>query len=82
MGKKKYEYGETMEYKKGDVVFWMGYRKCIGKIIGKSVGQFSQNCWVIDDEHNSLHYSNLRYATNEEIKQLGDKQKLLIIDQK
>lgn len=82
MGSKKYKYGETKEYKKGDFVVWGGRNPCIGKISGRGGGLYGENCWVIDDEHNSLHYSNLRYATQKEIKQLGDKQKLLIIDQK
>lgn len=28
------------------------------------------NCYGIDDKHNSLHYSNLRYATPEEVRLL------------
>ncbi len=82
MGNKKYEYGEIKEYKKGDVVVWRGQQKCIGKIIGKSIGRFSNGCWAIDEKHDSLHYSNLRYATPEEREKLGKRQKLLIIDQK
>lgn len=82
MEKKKYKFGETKEYKEGDVVVWGGRKPCIGKIVRRNNEDLHMNCWVIDEEHNSLHYSNLRYATHEEIKQLGDRQKLLTTNQK
>ena len=82
MEKKKYKFGETKEYKEGDVVVWGGRKPCIGKIVRRSNEYLHMNCWVIDEEHNSLHYSNLRYATKKEIKQLGDRQKLLTTNQK
>lgn len=36
MGKKKYKFGETKEYKEGDVVVWGGRKPCIGKIVRRS----------------------------------------------
>lgn len=39
--------------------YYSEYYKCI-------------NCYGIDDKHNSLHYSYLRYATPEEIRQLEE----------
>lgn len=82
MEKKKYKFGETKEYKKGDIVVWRGRNPCIGKIECRGNEDLHRDCWVIDEEHNSLHYSNLRYATKKEIKQLGDRQKLLTTNQK
>lgn len=85
MGNKIYKFGESDNYKKGDIVVWRGRNPCIGKIkkrANHTIDYLIGSCWVIDEQHNSLHFSNLRYATHEEIKKLGDKQKLLIIDQK
>lgn len=70
-----YRFGKTYGYKRGDIIFWRGNSPCIGKIKGGDGRDF-----IIDSVHNSLHYSNLRYAKPNEIKQLGNNKKLLIKD--
>lgn len=69
-------YGATRKYKIGDVVVWGGHTPCIGRISAKDSAW--DHCYAISKSHNSLHYSNLRYATPEEIEALGDKNILLI----
>jgi hypothetical protein len=60
----------------GEVVYWGGNNPCIGVIRCKDTA-FS-NSYEIDQEHNSLHINHLKPATEEQIKMLGDKNKLEI----
>lgn len=80
-------FGKTKNYQKGDIVVWKGNMPCIGKIsrnvyliefgdINKI--KFSTNEYYINESHNSLHYSNLRLADEEEIKILGNNDIILI----
>ena len=72
-------FGEQMNYKKGDVVVWRGGNPCIGRIKEKCKHDgINDDCFVISKTHNSLHYSNLRYATQKEKQKLGRKQMVLI----
>lgn len=78
LSSKNYDFGSTKDYKRGDVVVWRGTEPCIGRIKSKDNSGVQDDCWVICDSHNSLHYSNLRYAKPEEIAQLGRKRIILI----
>ena len=69
-------FGEQKNYKEGDVVVWRGNKPCIGKIVGKCDSY--EDCFKINKTHSSLHYSNLRYATQKEKQKLGRKQMVLI----
>lgn len=71
-------FGNNKNYKKGDIVVWCGRNPCIGKIKSKAKGDINIDCWVINENHNSLHYSHLRYATPDEIAQLGRKRIVLL----
>lgn len=83
-------FGKLKEYKKGDIVVWRGAHPCIGKIKRRSylvsldsnkTKKLSKDCYFITDSHDSLHHSNLRKATEEEIEALG-KNDILLIEQK
>lgn len=69
-------FGKKLEYNKGDVVVWKGNKAAILKIGCDFKCDFRAH--VLEcakstiKEYNSLHYSNLRLATNDEIKLLGD----------
>ena len=59
-------------FKIGDWVYWGGQMPTIGRISGRSGGEFSK-CWILDNtgksanEYNSCHESYLRLATPQEI---------------
>ena len=69
-------FGKNLEYKKGDIVVWKGYNKAILRIGYDFKVNF--NAHVLEcaksthKEYNSLHYTNLRLATDEEKEYLGD----------
>lgn len=77
----KHGFGEQKDYQKGDVVVWRGDDPCIGRIFDKTPidrNHLDEDCFVISKTHNSLHYSNLRYATQKEKQKLGRKRLVLI----
>ncbi len=76
MNNKKDKFGAIQEYKKGDIVVWRGNNPCIGRVKARCV-EF-RDSWNVSKTHNSLSYTNLRYATPKEIEKLGRKQMLLI----
>ena len=62
-----------MKYNIGDVVKWSGQQPCIGRIIGECT-EFEDSYKINNDTHNSLHFINLRLATQDEIELLGNKE--------
>lgn len=72
----RFRFGANENYEIGDVVVWRGEDPCIGRINGKC--RSFHNSFMICEDHNSLHISNLRYAEPDEIKKLGENQILLI----
>ena len=69
-------FGKKLEYKKGDVAVWKGHNKAILRIGYDFKADFRAHVLECakstNKKYNSLHYSNLRLATDEEIKFLGD----------
>ena len=69
-------YGKKLEYKKGDVCVWNGKNKAIitiGKDLKADFRAHVLECAKSTNEkYNSLHYSRLRLATNQEKELLGD----------
>jgi|GEM_PF-3075329 len=69
-------FGKNLEYNKGDIVVWKGRNAAILRIGYDFKADFRAH--VLEcakstlKKYNSLHYSNLRLATDEEIKYLGD----------
>ena len=57
---------------------WQNQVEGTGKIKSKAKGDINIDCWVINETHNSLHYFHLRYATPDEIAQLGRKSIILL----
>ena len=74
-------FGIVTQYSKGDIVVWRGYDPAILRVendwvmpvLRKTVKDVSVK---INNEYNSCHYSNLRFATPKEIAMLGDKNHL------
>jgi len=67
-------------FKSGDIVVWSGNTPCICKLQSEmSADNHSfPGCYYVNESHNSLHYSYLRFATNKEIERLGDQIMILI----
>lgn len=69
-------FGELTEYKKGDIVVWGGYNKAILRIaedfISNDSCHMTQCARATHKGYNSLHYSNLRLATRQEVELLGN----------
>ena len=63
-------FGKRDDYKKGDVVVWKGDYPCITVIDRKSGDSWKS----IYHTHDSLHFSNLRNANQDEIELLGEKE--------
>ena len=71
-----YLFGKKLEYNKGDIAVWKGHNAAILRIGYDFKADFRAHdlecAKSTDKQYNSLHYSNLRLATDEEIKFLGD----------
>jgi hypothetical protein len=73
-------YGKKLEYKKGDVCIWNGMNKAIVTIGQDFKADFRADfrnhvleCAISTNEkYNSLHFTKLRLATDEEKELLGD----------
>ena len=69
-------YGKKLEYKKGDICVWNGFNKAILRIAQDFEVDFMAHVLECakstNRKYNSLHYSNLRLATDEEKELLGD----------
>jgi len=69
-------FGKKLEYKKGDIAVWKGNNKAILRIGHDFKADFRAHVLECakstNKKHNSLHYSNLRLATDKEVKYLGD----------
>jgi len=69
-------WGKNLEYKKGDIVVWKGRNSAILRIAYDFKAEFSSHTLECAkstiDKYNSLHYSNLRLATDYEVKCLGN----------
>ena len=69
-------YGQKLEYKKGDVCVWNGKNKAIitiGKDFKADFRAHVLECAKsTNKKYNSLHYSRLRLATNQEKELLCD----------
>ena len=69
-------YGKKLEYKKGDVCVWNGMNKAIVTIGQDFKADFRAHVLECakstNKKYNSLHYSRLRLATNQEKELLGD----------
>lgn len=78
---KKYEFGRNYYYFPKQIAVWRGGQPCILRIKRKIEDNiYSRDCYESTTKtHNSLHYTNLRPATEEEIKLLGRKQVLFIV---
>lgn len=74
--KRNYRFGIEKDYKPEDVVVWRGHNPCIGRIKKKS--PHAMDCFYMSEKRNSMHYSNLRYATADEIKRLGNQDELAV----
>ncbi len=69
-------YGKKLEYKKGDICVWNGLNKAILRIGYDFKVDFRAHVLECakstNRKYNSLHYSKLRLATDEEKELLGD----------
>lgn len=68
----KYKFGKNRYYFEGQVCVWRGRDPAIVRIIGDSI---DDKCFQVENSevYNSLHYTNLRPATDSEIRKLGSK---------
>jgi hypothetical protein len=71
------------KYNRGDIIVWLGYNPCVGRL-DRDIDVSKARCHVeecirLDSTHSSLHFKNVRLATQIEMQKLGDNDKYLFL---
>ncbi len=76
-------FGKVLDYNVGDIVVWRGNTPAIGRVKklipgNEKVRNDPKYFFHFNETHQELHPAHLRYATDGEIKLLGDSDVLLL----